>query len=204
MNTMIAMLKGMTDFFGQYGVWGLFLNSFSESFFIVPPPDALLFIMDLANPSKALYYAFIGTVASALGGIVGYFLGFFLGRPAFNWFFRIFKSKRADSKAQENFEKIEALYDQYGSWAVFFAAFTPIPYKLFTIASGILQMNILKFFLASIIGRGGRFFLISICLMIFGESVRQNIELTIIVLSVIVLAFFIILYKKRHSIIKKD
>ena len=204
MNTVIAILKGMTDFFGQYGTWGLFLNSFFESFFIVPPPDALLIIMDLALPSKALLYALVGTIASALGGIVGYGLGYFVGRPAFNWFFKIFKTSHADSKAQENFEKIEALYNQYGSWAVFFAAFTPIPYKLFTIASGILEMNLWKFFLASIIGRGGRFFLVSICLMIFGESVKKNIELTIIVLSAIVLIFFIILYKKRHSIIKKN
>ena len=204
MNTVIALLKGMTDFFGQYGTLGLFLNSFFESFFIVPPPDALLIIMDLALPSRALFYAFVGTIASAIGGIIGYALGYFVGRPAFNWFFKIFKTNNADSKAQDNFEKIEKLYEQYGSWAVFFAAFTPIPYKLFTVASGILKMNLWRFFLASIIGRGGRFFLVSICLMIFGESVKKNIELTIIVLSAIVLIFFIVLYKKRHSIIKKD
>ena len=194
----------MTDFFAQYGTLGLFLNSFLESFFIVPPPDAVLILLDLANPKSALFYAFVGTMASALGGIVGYYIGYFIGRPAFNWFFKIFKSKHSDSKAQENFEKIEALYDQYGSWAVFFAAFTPIPYKLFTIASGILEMNLWKFVLASIIGRGGRFFLVSIFLMIFGEKIKQNIELVIILTSIAILIFFIILYKKRHSIIKKD
>ncbi len=203
MNTIIAILKETTRFFAQYGVWGLFLNSFFESFFIVPPPDALLVLMDLALPSKALFYAFIGTIASALGGITGYAIGLFAGRPAFNWFFKLFKSKGGDGKAQENFEKIEALYSQYGSWAVFFAAFTPIPYKLFTIASGILRMNLWKFFVASLIGRGGRFFFVSICLMLFGESVKKNLELTIIALSGIVLVFFIVLYKKRHSIIKK-
>ena len=141
MDFIIHILKEMALFFGKYGTWGLFLNAFTESFFITPPPDALLIMMDLAVPKEAIWYATVGTVASALGGIVGYFMGKFIGRPAFNWFFKVFKSKRADSKAEENFQKIEALYDQYGSWAVFFAAFTPIPYKLFTIASGILNMN---------------------------------------------------------------
>ncbi|MBE7706368.1 MAG: DedA family protein [Cyanobacteria bacterium SIG30] len=202
MSYIINFLKGMTDFFAQYGTWGLFLNSFTESFFIVPPPDALLILMDLAAPSKAIWYAFVGTIASALGGVVGYGLGYFIGRPAFNWFFKVFKSKNSDSKAQENFEKIEQLYDQYGSWAVFFAAFTPIPYKLFTIASGILKMNLFKFFIASIIGRGGRFFLVSICLMIFGPTIKENIELVIILTTIAILIFFFILYKKRHSIIK--
>ena len=203
MDFIIHILKEMALFFGKYGTWGLFLNAFTESFFITPPPDALLIMMDLANPNRALFYAAIGTLGSALGGIVGYTLGKFIGRPAFNWFFKVFKSKHADSHAEENFQKIEALYNQYGSWAVFFAAFTPIPYKLFTIASGILEMNLLKFFLASLIGRGMRFFLVSLALMIFGESVKKNLELTIIALSAIVLIFFIILYKKRHSIIKK-
>jgi undecaprenyl-diphosphatase len=198
------IFMAMTNFFGQYGTFGLFLNSFFESFFIVPPPDFLLIAMDLAHPHRALLYAFVGTLASALGGIVGYWIGKFIGRPAFNWFFKIFKSRHSDSKAQENFEKIEKLYDQYGSWAVFFAAFTPIPYKLFTIASGILNMNLLKFFLASIVGRGMRFFIVSIVLMIFGESIKENIELVIIATSVIILIFFVALYKKRHHILKKD
>ncbi len=198
------MFMAMTEFFHQFGVWGLFLNSFAESFFIVPPPDALLIIMDLAKPDSALFYAAVGTIASALGGVVGYLLGKFIGRPAFNWFFKVFKSKHADSKAEDNFQKIEKLYEQYGSWAVFFAAFTPIPYKLFTIASGILNMNLFKFFIASIIGRGMRFFLVSIVLMIFGEQIKQNLELVIILTSIAILIFFFILYKKRHSIIKKD
>ena len=90
MDFVIQILKDMALFFGKYGTWGLFLNAFTESFFITPPPDALLIMMDLANPKSALWYATVGTIASALGGVVGYLLGKFIGRPAFNWFFKVF------------------------------------------------------------------------------------------------------------------
>lgn len=185
----------MTEFFKSMGTWGLALNSFVESFFLVPPPDILLIIMDLANPAKALFYAFICTIASALGGAVGYGIGYWGGRPAFNWLFR--------KSGKERFEAVEALYNKYGTLAVFFSAFTPIPYKVFTIASGILSMNFWKFMLASFFGRGLRFFLVSIVLMLFGAAIKQYLELVIIVATVLIIAFYVIIYKKRKSIIKQ-
>ena len=78
----------MNDIFQAMGVEGLALNAFIESFFLVPPPDILLIAMDLANPSKALFYAFICTIASVIGGGAGYAIGYWGGRPAFNWIFR--------------------------------------------------------------------------------------------------------------------
>lgn len=185
----------MTEFFKSMGTWGLALNSCVESFFLVPPPDILLIIMDLANPAKALFYAFICTIASALGGAVGYGIGYWGGRPAFNWLFR--------KSGKEKFEAVEALYNKYGTFAVFFSAFTPIPYKVFTIASGILSMNFWKFMLASFFGRGLRFFLVSIVLMLFGAAIKQYLELVIIVATVLIIAFYVIIYKKRKSIIKQ-
>ncbi len=185
----------MTEFFKSMGTWGLALNSCVESFFLVPPPDILLVIMDLANPVKALFYAFICTIASAIGGAVGYGIGYWGGRPAFNWLFR--------KGGKEKFEAVEALYNKYGTFAVFFSAFTPIPYKVFTIASGILSMNFWKFMLASFFGRGLRFFLVSIVLMLFGETIKQYLELVIIVVTVLMIAFYVIIYKKRKSIIKQ-
>ncbi len=184
----------MTDFFKSMGIEGLALNSFIESFFLVPPPDFLLIVMDLANPAKALYYALVCTIASALGGAVGYGIGYWGGRPAFNWFFR--------KGGREKFDAVENLYNKYGTLAVFFSAFTPIPYKVFTIASGILNMNFWKFMLASFFGRGLRFFIVSIVLMIFGESIKQYIEIVIIAVSLVIILFFIILYKKRRTLIK--
>ena len=95
------------------------------------------------------------------------------------------------------------LYNKYGTFAVFFSAFTPIPYKVFTIASGILSMNFWKFMLASFFGRGLRFFIVSILLMLFGETVKQYLEFVILGITLLIIAFFVILYKKRKSLIKE-
>ena len=184
----------MTEYFKSMGTAGLALNSFIESFFLVPPPDILLVVMDLANPAKALFYAFVCTIASSLGGAMGYAIGYWGGRPAFNWFFR--------KGGKEKFEAVENLYNKYGTYAVFFSAFTPIPYKVFTIASGILNMNFWKFLIASFFGRGLRFFLVSIVLMLFGEAIKQYIEVVIIAATVLIIAFYVIIYKRRHSLIK--
>ena len=186
---MHEILVQMNNFFQGLGIQGLALNSFIESFFLVPPPDILLITMDLAKPEKALYYAFICTIFSALGGVMGYIIGLWGGRPVFNF---LFKNK------QEQFNKVEQMYNKYGSWAVFFSAFTPIPYKIFTIASGILNMNFAKFFVASFFGRGLRFFIVSLVLMLFGEAIKQYIELVIIAVTILIILFFVFLYKKRH------
>ena len=92
------------------------------------------------------------------------------------------------------------MYNKYGAIAVLSAAFTPIPYKVFTIASGILNMNFIQFTLASIIGRGLRFFIVSLVLMFFGESVKKYIELIILGVTIVIIVFFVVLYKKRHKI----
>jgi undecaprenyl-diphosphatase len=177
------------------GVQGLAINSAVESFFLVPPPDFLLIAMDLAKPEKALYYASVCTIASIFGAAIGYFIGLFGGRPVFNF---LFKNK------QEKFEAVEKMYNEYGSFAVFFSAFTPIPYKVFTIASGVLKMNFWKFLVASFFGRGGRFFLVSLVLMFFGEAVKQYLELVIFIVTILIIIFCVVIYKKRHSLIKKS
>ena len=189
------ILVKINDLFQSWGVLGLAVNSCIESFFLLPPPDILLISMDLAKPEKALYYATICTIASAVGGSIGYGLGKFGGRPIFNF---LFKNKH------QQFEQVEKMYNEYGSLAVFFSAFTPIPYKIFTIASGILNMNFLKFFIASLLGRGLRFFIVSIVLMLFGEAIKNHIELVILAVSAIIIIFFVILYKKRHLFKKKE
>ena len=190
-------LHNIIGYFEQFGTLGLFLNSCIESFFLIPPPDFLLIAMDLHKPSYALYFAFICTVASAVGGVIGYAIGKWLGRPAFDWIFSGLQ-KRGKNKAKEYFDKVEVLYNRYGAWAVFFAAFTPVPYKVFTIASGILKMNFISFMTASVLGRGMRFFTVSIVLMIFGEKIKNNIELVIAAVTFLIIVFFVVLYKKRH------
>ena len=190
---MHELFVNMNNWFQAMGVQGLAINSCVESFFLVPPPDILLIAMDLAKPEKAMYYAFVCTIASAVGGAVGYLIGKIGGRPVFNFLFRNKKDK---------FEAVESMYKEYGSFAVFFSAFTPIPYKIFTIASGILDMNFIKFFIASFFGRGARFFIVSLVLMFFGAAVKKYIELVILAVTILIIIFCIVVYKKRHSFIK--
>ena len=189
---MHEILSLMTGWFNQWGVLGLSLNSCIESFFLVPPPDILLGAMCIKNPSLAIWYAFVCTLASAVGGVIGYAIGKFGGRPAFNFFFPKYKSK---------LDTVEEMYKKYGFWAVLFSAFTPLPYKVFTIASGILEMNFLKFFLASFIGRGMRFFFVALVIMFFGETIVKYIDWIIVFLTIVLIIFFWLVYKasKRNK-----
>lgn len=183
----------INNLFQSLGLQGLAINAMIES--CLPgfplPPDVLLIAMDLAKPEKALFYALICTIASVTGGTIGYFIGHFGGRPFFYYLFR--------SKA-EKLNAVEELYKKYGTVAVLLSAFTPIPYNIFTIASGILKLNFLKFLLASIVGRGGRFFLVSIVLMLFGEAIKQYLNLVIIVVSILLVIFFILVYKRSKNL----
>ena len=187
------ILVQLNNIFQSMGLPGLALNAFIESFFLAPPPDILLITMDLAKPEKALFYASVATLCSAVGGFTGYLLGRFGGRPVFNFLFR---------NKQEQFNGVEELYGKYGSFAVFFSAFTPIPYNVFTLASGILNMHPIKFLIASIFGRGMRFFIVSIVLMIFGEMIKAYINYVIIAVTIIIILFFAVVYYNKKRILK--
>lgn len=184
---MHEILLNLNTWFQSMGVWGLAINSCVESFFLLPPPDFLLIAMDIAKPEKALFYATVCTLASAVGGAVGFAIGYWGGRPAFKFLFK---------KYLDKLDAVEKMYNEYGSFAVFFSAFTPVPYKIFTIGSGILRMNFLKFFSISLLGRGSRFFLVSLVLMFFGEAVKKYLELVILIVTILIIIFCIIVYKK--------
>lgn len=171
---------------------GLAILAFIESSFFPIPPDFLLIAMSLSIPEKALLFALICTIFSTLGGSFGYTIGKFGGRPIF---YRLFKNKA------HYLEKVEKLYGKHGSWAVLGAAFTPIPYKVFTIASGIFRMNLVSFLIMSFIGRGARFFIVAICLMLFGATIKAYLELVIIAVTLVIIAFFAIIYRQRKQIV---
>ena len=187
---MHEMLLNINNWFQSLGIWGLAINSCVESFFLLPPPDFLLIAMDLASPERALFYATICTLASAIGGAVGFAIGYWGGRPAFKFLFK---------KHVDKLDKVEQMYKEYGSFAVFFSAFTPVPYKIFTIGSGILRMNFWKFFSVSLLGRGARFYLVSLVLMFFGEAVKHHLEGIILAVSVLIIIFCVIVYKKSKK-----
>jgi len=148
--------------------WFLSLLSFLESFILpFPPPDVMLAPMSLARPRKALRYASITLLASLAGGVVGYLIGVFgyeLARP---WI--------VEWGYMPAFEKAMDWFGEWGFWAVLAAGFSPIPYKIFTITAGVLQLAFLPFMLASLIGRGARFFMVALLLARFGPALESRL-----------------------------
>lgn len=152
-------------FFQNYGTVGLFFVSFIESFISPILPDLLLIPMALSAPEKAIYYSVIATVASVLGGIIGYFIGNRLGLPVLQ--------KYAPAK---HIETIHNWLEKYGGWAIFFAAMAPIPYKFVSISAGVFRVNMVVFLLASVIGRGKRFLLEGILIFYYGPQAIELIK----------------------------
>ena len=163
--------------------WYLSLISFVESSFFPLPPDILLIPMALASKAKALFYAFICTLFSVLGGILGYAIGYF--------FYNSVGIYIVDFYHLENsFNIFESYYKEFGILIVLGAGITPFPYKFITIASGVFGLNIFLFIIVSIIGRGLRFYLIAILLYFFGEKIKLIIDKYFNILTIV---FFILL-----------
>jgi len=149
--------------------WWLGVLSFAESSFFPIPPDVMLAPMALARRSRAFWFALITTVASVLGGVAGYFIG--------AWFFEPLAQPLIDFyHAGEKFEAMKVWFQDKGIWVVLLAGFTPIPYKIFTIAAGALSMAFAPFVLASIVGRGARFFLVAALVYFGGPKFEQGLR----------------------------
>ena len=163
--------------------WYLSLISFAESSFFPIPPDILLIPMALASKARALFYAFMCTLFSVLGGILGYAIGYF--------FYNSVGIYIVDFYHLENsFSVFESYYKEFGVLIVLGAGITPFPYKFITIASGVFGLNIFLFIIVAIIGRGLRFYLIAILLYFFGEKIKLIIDKYFNVLTIV---FFILL-----------
>jgi len=177
--------------FGAYGLLGLFILAFAESSFFPVPPDILLIAFALAEPSNAFVIAGIATIGSVLGGLFGYWLGHKFGEPLLLRFAK-----------KEQVEHIQKLYDDLGPWAVFAAGFSPIPYKIFTIFSGIMGLDIKKFIIASTVSRGLRFFGVATVIFLFGEEIKslldQYFELITIVVAIPVVVFVLLKFYKHR------
>jgi membrane protein YqaA with SNARE-associated domain len=154
-----------------YGPAALFLLALAESSFFPVPPDALLIALCLGAIKKSWRFAFIASLASILGGMVGYLIGFAVWEPVSPFFF-----KYVPGFTEANFQKVLQHYQDSGFWYVFMAGFTPIPYKIFTIASGVFRLNFLLFLLASAISRSLRFFLVAALFRKFGPRIQVFID----------------------------
>ena len=147
---------------------GLFAVSFAESSFFPIPPDVMLAPMVLAKPQKAYVYAGLCTLASVLGGILGYAIGYFL-TPLGHWLLALMGHAEGDAQ-------FRAWFDQWGLWVILIKGLTPIPYKLVTIAAGLAHFDLFTFIWASVVTRGGRFFLTATLLKYFGPAIRAEVE----------------------------
>lgn len=168
----------------KHALFWLAVFSFVESSFFPIPPDIMLIPMILATPQKAWKIAGVCTIASVVGAYLGYVIGFYffqlIAEPLLNFYGYL-----------EKFNSFKNLYTEYGAWIVFGAGITPFPYKIITIASGVVHLNLAVFTIASIIARGLRFFVIAWLLKVYGERMRMFIEKNLGWLSVLFLVLLI-------------
>lgn len=153
----------------KYANTALFLMSFSESSFFPIAPDVLQIAMTLEHRHNAWRFAFISSIASVLGGLAGYAIGAFLWKAAAPFFLTYIFHESV-------FYQVSDLYKQWDAWIVFIAAFTPLPYKVFTIAAGVCDISLPIFILASAVGRSMRFFLVASLLWLWGNSMKAYID----------------------------
>lgn len=162
----------------------LFVISFIESSFFPIPPDIMIIPMVLATPKEAYKIAGVATVASVLGGYFGYFIGVYgfelIARPLLEFY-----------GYMKQFGEFENYYHEYGAWIVFGAGITPFPYKIITIASGVVRLDLVVFTITSVIARGMRFYFIAWLLKRFGDPMKVFIEKNLNLLSILFLLLLI-------------
>jgi membrane protein YqaA with SNARE-associated domain len=168
-----------------YGTWALFILAFAESSFFPIPPDVLLIALAISIPKKSFKYALVCSIGSVLGGGFGYLIGLefmeFIGQPIIDFY-----------GVNDKYHYIQQLYNRYDAWAVAVAGFTPIPYKAFTIAAGACKIKLSTFFLASILSRSARFFMVGGLIYAFGPSIKSFIDRYFNILAIVFMALLIL------------
>lgn len=155
----------------RHGPVALGVLSFAESSFFPIPPDPLLIALSLGRPRRALWFAAICSAASVLGGIAGYLIGWGIWSAVSDFFFSYIPGV-----TPEAFQGVGDLYSRWNFWAVFVAGFTPLPYKVFTLAAGVFRISLPVFIIASIASRSARFFLLATLIYFFGPGIQGFID----------------------------
>lgn len=184
-ETFVDLLINWTiNFFAPLGMLGLFIIAFAEASFFPVPPDVVLIALVLYDPANALLYGAVTTAGSVLGALLGYLIGLKGGRPV-----------AVKMIGEARIKRAEDYFNRFGAWVVGIAAFTPIPYKVFTIASGTLKLKDLKGFVtASILGRGARFFAEAVIIMLYGEEIIAFLRIYFEQLTLAATGVIVILY----------
>lgn len=175
-----------------YGTPALAAISFAESSFFPIPPDVLQIALSISKPRRSFYYAAVSVVGSVLGAVLGWYIGWGLWAALGDFF-----TTYIPGLTQANFDRVQHLYHSYGFMAILFAAFTPIPYKVFTIAAGMFNIGLPVLIAASLVGRSARFFAVATCIYFFGPQVKRLLdkyfELATIVFTVLLVAGFVVI-----------
>lgn len=172
----------------------LSILSAAESSFFPVPPDVLLIPLVYGKPKKWWYFALVCTVFSVIGGVIGWYIGYAGWEAVKDFFFNY-----VPGFTPENFDYVKNLYKDNALLAIFTAAFTPIPYKIFTITAGVCDVPLYDLILGSIVGRGGRFFLVGLIIRVVGPKSKEFIDkyfnlLTIAFFVLLVLGFLAVKY----------
>ena len=174
----------------RHATTALFLLAFAESSFFPIPPDVLLIALALGLPARAFRFATLTTLGSLFGGLAGYAIGYGLMASIGQWILDLYH-------LHEQFDRIRELYIRYDVWAVGIAGFTPIPYKVFTLAAGAFEMDPWRFALASLLSRGARFFLVAWLIHHFGVTIKGFIDryfnLLTVAFTILLVGFFVVL-----------
>jgi len=182
------------EFALKYGVFGLAINSFVEAIFFPVPPDILLIALCISKPESAFLYAAVATLFSSAGGVGGYYLGYFGGKPLAVRFF-----------GKERVDRVHRLYQSYESIIILLAGFTPLPYKLFTVSAGVLFVSIYRLFLFSLIGRGTRFFTEAALFYLYGPHIlgflRSNLNAIFSVTGLALLLLFLVRRRLKRGVL---
>ena len=175
----------------RYALLALGLLAFTEASFFPIPPDVLIMALALSMPQMSYRYALIATVGSVLGAALGYAIGWGLWDVLAVYFYAY-----VPGVTEAGFARVGELFSEFDFWIIFAAGFTPIPYKIFTIAAGVFAVNFPVFMLASLIGRGLRFYLVATLFYYMGQPARVLIEKyfnLLTVIAVILIAIFVVI-----------
>jgi len=188
------MSAAALEFLKHHGIWGLVFTAFAESSFLPVAPDIFLIPLALALPKRAFILALICTVCSGAGSLFGYFLGDKIGHPLL-----------LKVTSVRTMGKLEKIFNKYGAWAIFVAALTPIPYKVFTICSGCFSMSLPRFLLAALLGRGVRFFTEAILIFTLGRQAIKFVQahygsISLAIIIIVVLVYLIVRYIPTQTV----